>query len=193
MNSAKRYLVIALSFAICMTVFAAFAPRIAHAITATLVQVVNTYSNPAAVTRADDPGRNVVRLTLYSSIPSNPGFVINVPLNDSTGSPFTVPVGKRLVVDSISSFAYPPAGVNVDGYMFNNSVFNAGTFTPLLIKSVPGYGGTVWQNALLIRDYVDQGQQYLVSMFADVTPPSAIIFNVQVVGHLVDCTNGGGC
>jgi hypothetical protein len=45
-NSAKRYLLIALSFAICMTVFAAFAPRIAHAITATLVQVVNTAQNP---------------------------------------------------------------------------------------------------------------------------------------------------
>src|SRR5438270_4922672 len=49
MHSAKRYLVIALSFAICMATFAAFAPRIAHAVTATLVQVVNSGANPVPV------------------------------------------------------------------------------------------------------------------------------------------------
>jgi hypothetical protein len=48
-NSSKRYLIIAATFAICMAVFAAFTPSIAHAISATLVQVVNGPSNPVPV------------------------------------------------------------------------------------------------------------------------------------------------
>ena len=62
MHSAKRYLLIALSFAICMTIFAAFAPRMAHAVTATLVQVVNGPSNPVPVQSADATQQ------LYSSV-----------------------------------------------------------------------------------------------------------------------------
>src|SRR5512140_2937905 len=103
MNSAKRYLLIALSFALCMTVFAAFAPRVAHALTATLVQVVNTNANPAVVTNADTRGRNVVRLTYFGNIPGGAQNVDHVPLNDaSTSAEYTVPTGKRLVVDGIS-------------------------------------------------------------------------------------------
>jgi|SRR5215469_16512899 len=101
MNSAKRYLVIALSFAICMTVFAAFAPRIAHAITATLVQVVNTGSNPVPTA---DGGTyfeaNVChqRGSSTDCAPSGSGpdhFV--VPLTTSAGAAV-----KRLVIEHVS-------------------------------------------------------------------------------------------
>lgn len=49
MNSAKRCLVIAVSFAVCMIVFTAFFPHIAQAVSATMVQVVNTSQNPVPV------------------------------------------------------------------------------------------------------------------------------------------------
>ncbi len=45
MSSAKRYLAIALSFVLAVTVFAICVPRAVHAITATLVQIVNTPTN----------------------------------------------------------------------------------------------------------------------------------------------------
>jgi hypothetical protein len=78
MQSAKRYLVIALSFAVCLTIFAAFTPRIAHAITATLVQVVNTATNPVPVqavgntpvqgTVGIDPANNAVQVTSLPAV-----------------------------------------------------------------------------------------------------------------------------
>ena len=49
MHSAKRYLLIALCFALALTIFAAFSPRVVHAITATLVQVVNNSTNPVPI------------------------------------------------------------------------------------------------------------------------------------------------
>ena len=97
MNSAKRYLVIALSFAICMTVFAAFAPRIAHAITATLVQVVNTSASPVPTVGIEVPFQAAVCHGFGATGGSQCGaqgsnFV--VPATTSTGLAV-----KRLVVE----------------------------------------------------------------------------------------------
>jgi hypothetical protein len=104
MNSAKRYLLIALSFAICMTIFAAFAPRIAHAITATLVQVVNTSANP--VPTADSALRffaTVCNVSGATSAAANyctdTAHSFTVPTVTSTGAGV-----RRLVVDNVSGF-----------------------------------------------------------------------------------------
>ena len=52
MSSAKRFLIIGFSFAIVLAAVAAFTPRAVHAITATLVNVVNTSANPVPVSDA---------------------------------------------------------------------------------------------------------------------------------------------
>jgi hypothetical protein len=190
MNSAKRYLLIALSFAICMTVFAAFAPRIAHAVTATLVQVVNSNANPLP-TQPD--GRNVVRLYYYETMQEGtsgsfgPSGLGN-PLSDAlTGQPYSVPAGKRLVIDNVSGFAYPPSGQIPFGYLLNGtSPF--GTYSALPMSSqggaYSGFGPT--------RDYVEPGNQYLITMGRNGTT-GTMFWDVHAVGHLIDCTNGGGC
>lgn len=185
MNSAKRYLLIALSFAICMTVFSTWAPRIAHAVTATLVQVMNTNNNPVP-TQGD--GRNVVYLyyseTMADGTSSSTGTGAGNPLNDaSTHNPFTVPAGKRLVIDSISSFSLPPSG-QVSEYLFNGITFTAVPF----VAQVPGN----YVAAVPIRDYVEPNGQYLASMFRS-SVSGGMFWSVYAVGHLVDCTNGGGC
>ena len=102
MTSAKRFVLIALSFAVALSVFAVFTPRIAHAITATLVQVVNTSANP--VPSADASLRfeaslcsqgGVVGPATNSCTPGQNVFV--VPATASTGAAV-----KRLVIDYVS-------------------------------------------------------------------------------------------
>jgi hypothetical protein len=190
MHSAKRYLVIALSFAFCMTVFAAFAPRIAHAITATLVQVVNTYSNPAVIMRADDPGRSVVYLRFAGAINAGSTESFGNALNDaSTNIPYTVPPGKRLVIDNASVEAPPPAGQGLLAWLDNGLTE---TFVPLVKQSSASGFDRYVSSGFYPRDYVESGQQYKFTMDRTDTVGSMGFF-VFAVGHLVDCTNGGGC
>jgi hypothetical protein len=109
MHSAKRYLVIALSFAICMTVFAAFAPRIAHAITATLVQVVNTGNNPVPISAATHVGQassNLVELVISQSPGSNQQVFRFLPDASEDGPPWIVPNGQTLIITDWSWYAF---------------------------------------------------------------------------------------
>src|ERR1700757_565426 len=102
MSSAKRYLLIALTFAIALTTFTVFAPRAVHAVTAALVQVANTSANPVPV--SDSAPRfqaSVCTMTGTISPATNQcaastnTFV--VPTTTSTGAPV-----KRLVVENVS-------------------------------------------------------------------------------------------
>jgi len=118
MNSAKRYLLIALSFAICMIVFTAFAPRIAHAITATMVNVVNGTSNP--VQSADV--EKLARIPYQSSYRTT----TCTGLTNCFFSFTAAPSGYRLVVTNISglfelsnSATAPPTGL-IEGSSFLN-------------------------------------------------------------------------
>jgi hypothetical protein len=118
MNSAKRYLLIALSFAICLTVFAAFAPRVAHAITATLVQVVNTNTNP--VQSADV--EKMARIPYQSSYRTTTCTGVTNCFFSFTAAP----AGYRLVVTNLSglfelsnSATAPPTGL-IEGSSFLN-------------------------------------------------------------------------
>ena len=126
MYSAKRYLLIALSFAICMTVFAAFAPRIAHAVTATLVQVENTSANP--VPTPDSATRfeaDICDVTGAGSTAAATGYCtggnkFTVPATTSAGLPV-----KRLIVDNVSgvcdSFNNNPTDLAILGVQLSGS------------------------------------------------------------------------
>jgi hypothetical protein len=103
-NTAKRYLLIALTFAIALTTFAIFAPRAVHAITATLVQVVNTSANP--VPTAESAVRFQASMCFVNG-PASTAYNICPPPTNARN--FTVPtvtstgaVVKRLVVDNVS-------------------------------------------------------------------------------------------
>jgi hypothetical protein len=109
MSSSKRYLLIVVSFAIGVTTFAIFAPRAVHAVTTALVQVVNTPANPVPV--APTTARQAVYLGCYLFMPSG-ALTIRCDLEDahSPGSPYEVPAGKRLVVDTFTGRCTLPSG-----------------------------------------------------------------------------------
>jgi hypothetical protein len=131
-------------------------PKTAHAVVATMVQVVNLPSQSVPTWRTDNDGRSVVRLYYSEIMPAGTGisagptFAGN-PMNDaSTATVYTVPAGKRLVVDSESMFAFPPSGQKVFAYLSNGQSSTAlpaigqGTFYP--------FGQDWFQNAIQVRD-----------------------------------------
>lgn len=182
MNSAKRYLVIALSFAICMTVFAAFAPSIAHAVTATLVQVVNNSSSPVPVVRQDGPGKNSVRLYFSDFTTSDAD---GGDLNDfSTNSPYVVPAGKRLVLDVISSRVSVPSGQSA-----SEELARFGQPTLLVPLQAQGEfsGGTLYVNALSVPKYYDAGETPHVGFERNSSTGFGLAVEIYVDAHLVDC------
>jgi hypothetical protein len=199
MKSAKNLFIVGGAFSLAILLFALAAPKAAHAIVATLVQITNTASSPVPTWRTDNDGRNVVRLFYGETMPdgttASAGQGLGNPLLDGSNfQVYTVPAGKRLVVDSVSAFAYPPPGQNVFEYLYNGTPAGGfGTFTGVPLVSQGTWNGTTYyQNAIPIHDYVDQNQQYQVSMSRS-SGTGSMFWDVQVVGHLVDCTNGGGC
>ena len=106
MPSAKRYLLIALSFVIVTAGFAVFTPRVVHAVTAALVQVVNTSANPVPTTESS--------VRFQTALCSVTGTVASQVVNSCTGNggtnfvvPTTTSAGatvKRLVVDNVSGY-----------------------------------------------------------------------------------------
>jgi len=104
MASAKRYLLIVLTFAIVATIFTVFGPRTVHAITAALVQVVNTSANPVPIAESAlrfqayvcDVSGTVSTASGYCAPTPN---TFTVPSVASTGAPV-----KRLVLTNVSGF-----------------------------------------------------------------------------------------
>lgn len=122
MHSAKRYLAIALTFALALTVMAAFAPRIAHAVTATMVQVVNTGNNPvptqamgntpvSSATHVGQPSANLVTLAISQQQGSLTQFVFRILPDGSVDAGWTVPNGQTFVITDWSWFEFglPPS------------------------------------------------------------------------------------
>lgn len=110
MASAKRYLLIAFSFVLALTAFTIISPRALHAITATLVQVVNTASNPIPVQAV--PAKQAVQLSgdlLMSDGVATGGTLTFTDPVTNTGN-YTVPAGKRMVVDSSAGQCTVSAG-----------------------------------------------------------------------------------
>lgn len=113
MSSAKRYLFIALTFVVATATFTILAPRAVHAITAALVQVVNTSANPVPT------AESALRFQAYvcnasgavstaSGYCSPTSITFTVPSVASTGA--TV---KRLIVSNVSGFCANFDNVNL--------------------------------------------------------------------------------
>jgi hypothetical protein len=146
MNSARRYLLIALSFAICMTVFAAFAPRIAHAVTATLVQVANGPGNPVITVSGDDGGRQP--------------FQFNQVRTGGVSFSFSVPAGKTLVLEHLNIFCFVTPGQFTD-YRLDNEA--GGTFAQyIFLPSLSPDGSELALNQAT-RIYADGGSNVVLS------------------------------
>ena len=119
MQSAKRYLLIAMSFTFALMLFAAFTPRVAHAITAAMVQVVNTSANPVPSTDVEKLARIPYQSTYRTTT------CVNVTNCFFQFTP--APQGYRLVVEHISGIfelsnsATAPATGLIEGSNFLNT------------------------------------------------------------------------
>ncbi len=178
MHSAKRYLVIALSFALALTVFAAFAPRAVHAITATLVQVVNTASNPVMSRSIDEPAR--VRYFATGAVNC---AITN---QDCLFVATAVPAGMRLRVTRIEGEFWGQSGVSNASAALEDSSNPA---QPYLIVSALVGSLDVWSETITFDHetdvYFEAGQTPQVEIGAD-APMNLIRPNrVSIVGYLV--------
>jgi hypothetical protein len=126
MSSPKRYLLMALNFAISLTAIATFAPRAAHAVAELMVHVVNTPANPI-------PTNNVGggSATQVGQVPSrlvdlicDPGCGQILPDGSTVGSSYSIPSDQVLVITDVQwdrvnvGFAqgnYVPFSVLVNG------------------------------------------------------------------------------
>ena len=95
MKNAKPILMGAFSVVLAGIVLAMFGPRAAHAITATLVQVVNTSANPIPNRDQDNPALQPFQ---FLAQPDTRGTGQNQVETD-----FNVPAGKRLVIEYVSA------------------------------------------------------------------------------------------
>lgn len=194
MKLLKQALAMLGTVAIFATVVAFVAPERVHAVVAALVQVENTPAQSIPTRRTDNDGRDVVRLayaeTMNAGTTASNGTGNGVPLNDAiTNSVYTVPSGKRLVIDTVSMFAFPDLGQKVYMYVTNGYTFTA---IPAIDAGFPTTYAAHFGNTIPVRDYVEPGGQYSVVMQrSDST--DTMFWDVLAVGHLVDCTNGGGC
>src|SRR5271167_442612 len=103
MERFKKHLLVAIGFALAGMIGAAFGTGTAQAIVATLVQIVNTTTNPA-FTRDADPATRLPYQSTVQFIPPGVG-------EQQTGIQMaTVPVGYRLVTTNISAFLFLASG-----------------------------------------------------------------------------------
>jgi hypothetical protein len=108
MNFAKRLLMVAGAVALAGILGAQLAPKAAHGIVATLVQVVNTAANPVPTQAVDNHARHALGLDASVVIPDGQLGVFGT-FGDANG-PYTVPAGKRLVMESLSAQFNLPTG-----------------------------------------------------------------------------------
>jgi hypothetical protein len=147
------------------------------------VFVANDAASPVPVTSADDPGRQAFAFFKNDSWGSS---------EDSHSVTFTVPDGKRLVIESVSiQSALDTAGqkvvaagvqARVNGQI--EDYIMAPVFTGRLTSARDVY--TVSQPTTI---YADAGTGVLVFAVRDAFNGSGI-FNTSVQGHLVDCSAG---
>jgi len=105
MRFAKRILMAAGALALAGLLGVAIAPKSAHAVVASLVQVVNTAANPAITQDTSRQAAQVVSLycaespALCNQIPEGGGI---------TGTTYTVPAGFHLIITSVDIFVITP-------------------------------------------------------------------------------------
>jgi hypothetical protein len=78
------------------------APRAAHAIAATLVQVTNTAASPAIAQSPDTQAAQLVEFASQLVVPGSENPLQLFSLNKFlTGTPYTVPTGQTLVITAV--------------------------------------------------------------------------------------------
>jgi len=142
MKFAKRLLIGVGAFALAGVIAAVLAPNTAHAVVSTLVTVANPASQPVFTMGVDNPDQSPLRFSSSLTVPPGVGAA-----GDFL---FTVPAGKRMVVEFVSVICPIPAssGVGVANILFTTGenvsqgiVFH--NYPLALMKSPTDFSGVV--------------------------------------------------
>ena len=157
---------------------AALAPKATRGIAAALVQVTNTPSNPVPDRDIDLPARHPVTLTSQSPSAGE------IPFTSVDQTPFSVPVGKRLVVDSVSGFVLANSTDASVTIMLGCSIAT-GKSRGLSAFTVPiaNTAGGVFVSSPKV--YCDPGEP----IFLNISGTPILSANYILIGHLVDCSS----
>jgi len=138
------------------------APRAAHALVATAVQVMNTSATPVMIRDVDAAGRNAYVLSCYATTPAC--------------TTAATPMGYTFVVDAISIIAYGPAG-GTESFAELTYTTHAG-LVPAYIPLTPLWLRT-FGTAMNLTAYAGPGTTITVGT------QDAEILNAFFTGHLV--------
>ncbi len=194
MNFAKRLVMVAGAVALAGTFGALLAPKAAHGIVATLVQVVNTSANPVpitgSVTDAENPGHSPLRLSFSLTVRNGFGSLF-----DNFAA--QVPDGKRLVVEyvSVSCFVLSSAGVDVATLDLNvsentgpNSSVSHAIPLPVTKSVTASLGSNRYFASQLVQLYADGspiGNLGGSVILTGPAPQNGVTCNFEVSGHTV--------
>ena len=175
---------------------AALAPKATRGVAAALVQVANTSANPVPNRDIDNGPRQGV--TLVAGFVGDTKLLPLIDAADRFGvTPYTVPAGKRLLVQFISGQFQTPAGAHIfEATIFGDILPHPGTgFSQLIPVSetlAPQLltAGTfnIYQVSQPVWFYEDAGATLRVDV--ELTSGNfATNGNFLVRGYLVDCTD----
>jgi hypothetical protein len=94
----------AIALAVSLLILAA--PKAAHAIVATLVQVANTSANPAITQDVSKLASQNVQIYCNAAFPATVACTQILPDGSSTGAPYVVPTGQRLIITTVQLMAF---------------------------------------------------------------------------------------
>jgi hypothetical protein len=170
------------SVALVALFFMLVAPKAAHAVQESLVQLVNTTANPAIVSDMNDPGRIPYQSSIYGTTQSNCGVG-----NECFFIFPTVPAGHRLVIQHVSGFiqATPGAVPALVGLPLSN---NQDTTSFLVTgQSTVDAGLVAFDQPVLV--YVDEGLSPRVAVeLASAPAGTNAVQSAFLSGYLLDCS-----
>lgn len=190
MKLAKRFLMVAGAMLLSGLLVAMLAPRAAHAVVSTLVTVVNSVAvvNPTTsggaiqgVVTEETDGASRQPVAFHcggQSLSGVSGFVPCVPQS------YTVPTGKRLVMEFLDSFCFVPSSSNIDLISLNVTTGGVSIFRNFaaIRQALPDTTAR-FDLAQPLRLYADPGTDVTPAFQTDDSTGSAGC-NIQFSGYL---------
>jgi hypothetical protein len=171
----KRHLIITLTFALCLTVFAALPPHVGH-----------------AQGKVDTSARTVVGLSLATSTsgdtsPFPDGQSYSEYLLSDQNGPYVVPAGQRLVIESVNYGVGLPTGQEPTASSLQTTV--NGKLINIALTPQLGPGGYYVYSGNL-RAYADPGTSVMIWVIRNGTTGAGFVFG-DIYGYLEPAASKG--
>ncbi len=178
MNFAKRLLMVAGAVALAGTFGALLAPKAAHGIVATFVQVVNTSANPVPTLATD--ALSAFDVTAICSFGGG-SFCGVEPL-------YTVPAGQIAVIESTSGQCFIDAGNLSQAYFLIQNASTPNGFINLERTKGNSGNGAVYTWTHSLKSYAfggSSGTPIRAEVFTDAGETDGTGCGIEIAGHLV--------